>query len=150
MVTLTWNSPGTAALGLLSYNLYRDYVKIDSGITALTTTDDLAGMPYATYTYHVTAVYAEGESGYSNGASVDYTQVLEPVTDVTAIVSGANIELSWTASTGATSYNVYRISDPFATPTPSDLIGTPTSPAYTDENILLTEAKAFYVIVAVN
>ncbi len=74
----------------------------------------------------------------------------EPVTDVTALVNGTDIELYWTAPVGATSYNVYRISDPFATPTPGDLIGTPTSPAYTDENVLLTETKAFYVIVAVN
>ncbi len=93
-------------------------------------------------------------SSGSDCAWIDYITFppigpLEPVTDVTVLVSGSDIELYWTAS-GATSYNVYRISDPFATPTPGDLIGTATTPTYTDENVLLTEEKTFYVIVAVN
>ncbi|MBU1706542.1 hypothetical protein KKB28_01340, partial [bacterium] len=74
----------------------------------------------------------------------------EPVTDVTAVVNGTDIELHWTTPVGATSYKVYRVADPFATPTPGDLIGTPGTANFTDEDILSSEVQGYYIVVAVN
>jgi hypothetical protein len=98
----------------------------------------------------VKAIYTGGESGYSDPAVVDYYAGPYPVTDVTALVSGTDIALSWTASSGAESYKVYRVAEPFVAWGPEDLIGTTADTNYTDEGILLTEAMAFYVVIAVN
>jgi hypothetical protein len=149
VVSLTWNSPG-ASLGLLGYNLYRNGVKIASSITAVSTTDELEGLPYDTYTYRVTAVYSGGESGFSNPASVVYTAEPDPVTDLTAISSGTDIVLHWTATLGAESYSVYRVTEPYMIPTPSDLIGTTAATSYTDVGVLNTLETAFYVVIATN
>jgi hypothetical protein len=150
VVNLSWNSPAGPTLDLLGYDLYRDFEEIQSMITGLSATDDLSGMPFGTYTYHVKAIYTDGESGYSDPAMVDYYAGPNPVTDVTALVSGTDIALSWTASSGAESYQVYRVAEPFVAPEPGDLIGTTADTNYTDEGILLTEAMAFYVVIAVN
>jgi len=150
LVNLSWNSPGGPTLDLLGYDLYRDFERIDSLISGLSATDDLSGMPFGTYTYHVKAVYSEGESGYSNPAVVDYTTAPHPVTDVTALVSGTDIVLLWTAPSGAESYKIYRVAEPFTPPTPGDLIGTTGTTSYTDEDVLVSEEKAFYIVIAVN
>jgi hypothetical protein len=74
IVTLTWNSPGSAGMvaSLLSYNVYRQGEMIDSLIYNLTCQDDLSGMPLGVYEYYVTAVYDQGESGPSDTVEVDY------------------------------------------------------------------------------
>ncbi|MBM3324953.1 MAG: fibronectin type III domain-containing protein, partial [Calditrichaeota bacterium] len=149
IVTLTWNSPGSSR-GLLGYNLYRNDHQVGSTIAGLTTTDDLHGQPYGTYTYHVKALYTSGESGNSNPAVVDYIAEPDPVVDLTALVSGTDIVLHWTATSGAETYRVYRIAEPFAVPTPGDLIGTTDATSYTDVGVLTTTEVAFYIVVAVN
>jgi len=54
---------------LLGYNVYRNGNKINSALVTETSYSD-NGLNAGTYEYHVTAVYAEGESGYSNAAVV--------------------------------------------------------------------------------
>jgi hypothetical protein len=149
IVTLTWNSPGSSR-GLLGYNLYRNSHQIASMIPGLSTTDDLHGQPYDTYTYTVRAVYSAGESGDSNPASIGYTAEPNPVVDLTAMASGSDIILNWTATAGAESYEVYRVADPFAVPTAGDLIGTTPSTTYTDVGASGTMEMAFYIVIAVN
>jgi hypothetical protein len=74
----------------------------------------------------------------------------EAVTDVTAAVSGTDIVLAWTATTGADSYKIYRVTEPYAAPTPGDLICTTANTTYTDAGVLATMETAFYIVVAAN
>lgn len=54
---------------LLGYNVYRNGNKINAAVVTGTTYTD-NGLAAGTYEYQVTAVYSEGESGFSNTASV--------------------------------------------------------------------------------
>jgi fibronectin type 3 domain-containing protein len=103
----------TAVSGAASYNVYRStalngtYVKINAaavGSNSFTNTGLSAG---ETYYYKVTAVDAGGESTQSNAAFV----TLKPSVP-TGLSSTANspnsITITWTAVSGAASYNIYR------------------------------------------
>jgi malectin (di-glucose binding ER protein) len=68
-------------------------------------------------------------------------------TNLTGVAGSGQVALSWTASTGATAYNVYRgtVFDGEAT-TP---IATVTSPSYTDTSVT-NETLYFYEVAATN
>lgn len=69
----------TAGLTLKGYNVYRDGRKLnDAPIEANAYTDDKAVMG-GSYTYKVTAVYAEGESDYSDEVTVSGATSIESV-----------------------------------------------------------------------
>jgi endo-1,4-beta-xylanase len=73
------------------------------------------------------------------------TQVPPPPTGLTATAGNAQVQLSWNASTGATSYNVKRSTTsggPYAT------VGSPTSTSFTNTN-LTNGTTYFYVVSAV-
>ncbi len=111
-IILAWNASGGAA----SYNLYRSTTAGGEGTTPYKT--GLYGTSYADtgvvastpYYYTVTAVNAGGESAPSNEANATTgTSALPAPTGLTATaVSSTEIDLSWTAVVGATSYNLYR------------------------------------------
>src|ERR1700722_3719477 len=109
--SLTW----TASSGATSYNVKRGMV---SG-GPYTTVGSPAGTTYAdssltngtAYYYVVTAVDATGESGDSNQATATPTAAPTapaPPLNLTATGGYQHVSLAWTASTGATSYNVKR------------------------------------------
>src|SRR5208337_353949 len=66
-----------------------------------------------TYYYVVTAVNARGESAPSPKVSATPTAnpTLEPPTGVTATSGDGEVTVSWSAATGAVSYNVYYSTD---------------------------------------
>ncbi len=113
-VTLNW----TASSGAASYNVYRGgaaageaTAPIATGITATTfvNTGLTNGSPYF---YKVAAVNTGGTSALSNEANAT-PQASAPTlpaapTGLTATAGNAQVTLNWTASSGATSYNVYR------------------------------------------
>ena len=107
-VGLTWG----ASLGASSYNIYRATSLGTEGLTpfqsGITTTSFLntglaAGV---TYYYQVTAVDTSGESGKSVEASAMTASVIP--TNVTAVGGTNQVSLTWSASLGAISYNIYR------------------------------------------
>ena len=110
-VFLNWElSPGAT-----NYNVYRSttnggpYTKIASGVSSTSYTD--SGLNNGTtYYYVVTAVNGYGESGYSSQASATPCAFPAAPTGLTATGGNAQVALSWTASSGATSYNVERSS----------------------------------------
>jgi fibronectin type 3 domain-containing protein len=112
-VRLSW----TGSAGAGSYNVYRgtspsgeESMPVATGVlTPLY--NDIAVTNGTTYYYQVTAVNAFGESGPSNEMSAMPQQNAPPPPpnklSATPTSTGV-VSLSWTASPGATTYNVYR------------------------------------------
>jgi len=105
-------SGSTDARTLVGYNIYRDGEKInDEPVTSTNYTDygiDLADG----HTYTVTAVYAEGESGYSNEVVLNYaTGINDVATDNGATVVGIYSIDGKVLSTPQQGVNIMRMSD---------------------------------------
>ncbi|HEY7424670.1 MAG TPA: fibronectin type III domain-containing protein, partial [Gemmataceae bacterium] len=145
-VALSW----TASSGAASYNIYRGTssggeTKIASGVTT-TAYSDSGLSAGTTYFYEVTAVNSVGESGLSNEASATTPSVPAAPTNLTASANPAQVALSWTASSGAPSYNIYRgTSSGGETEVASGVMAT----AFTDSG-LSAGTTYFYEVTAVN
>jgi titin len=107
-ITLSWTAPQGAA----TYNVYRsttsggeNNIPVITGLKTTTYTDPALASD-TTYYYEVTAVDPGGESARSTEASA-LTAPAAPA-GLTASVTQVHISLKWTASTGATSYKIYR------------------------------------------
>src|SRR5205085_10284461 len=94
------------------YNVYRATTRHGEGskpyavgVTTASFTDPgvVSGL---TYFYQVSAVNGGGESGKTSEVS----QTLAPAAPTALLAHGGatQVTLSWVASTGATSYNIYR------------------------------------------
>jgi hypothetical protein len=107
-VDLSW----TGSLGATGYDVYRDGVKLAASPVTGTTFHDSGLAASTTYSYVVTAVNSVGESGPSNTAPVTTNAVVVTppgaFTLSATATSKSTIALSWTASSGATSYQVFR------------------------------------------
>jgi fibronectin type 3 domain-containing protein len=147
--SLTW----TASSGATSYYVKRGTVSggpyTAVGTPAGTTYVDTKLTNGTAYYYVVTAVSATGESANSNQASATPTAgPTAPVPPLNLTATGGNqqVSLAWTASTGATSYNVKRATTnggPYTT------VASPTGTSYTDAAV--TNGTAYYyVVTAVN
>ncbi|MGO8669919.1 MAG: fibronectin type III domain-containing protein, partial [Capsulimonadaceae bacterium] len=150
-VSLSW----TSSTGATSYNVYRGTATGAESATPLTpsstttTYTDATVINGTTYFYKVAAVNQGGTSGLSNEASTTPNPPAPSApTGLTATPGNAQVSLSWSSSTGATSYNVYRgtatgaeSATPIATST--------TSTAYTDASVT-NGTTYFYKVAAVN
>ena len=147
--SLTW----TASSGATSYNVKRatasggPYATVAS--PAATTYADTSLTNGTAYYYVVTAVGATGESGNSNQASATPTAApTAPVPPLNLTATGGNqqVSLAWTASAGATSYNVKRAATnggPYTT------VASPAGTSYTDTTVT-NGTPYYYVVTAVN
>jgi subtilase family serine protease len=107
-VTLTWTADQYAT----SYNLYQASTSGAEGTTPVLsnapgTSATIGGLQNAqSYFFTIAGVTAYGVSAQSNEVSV----TLPPAapTGVTATGTATAVQLTWSASTGATSYNVYQ------------------------------------------
>jgi fibronectin type 3 domain-containing protein len=148
-VTLAW----TASTGATSYNVKRSttdggpYTQLaaptSSGYTDSTVTNG------TTYFYVVSALNADGESANSAQASATPQAPIVPPaapTNLTATPGNAAVTLTWTASTGATSYNVKRATTDGG---PYTTLAAPTSNGYTDSTVT-NGTTYFYVVSALN
>ncbi len=111
-VTVSW----TASAGATSYEIWRNTVDDSASATSVGTDlaspfDDTGAVPGQTYFYWVTASNACGTSGFSlsDQGTRDASGTPAP-TGVTASdgTSCTSITVSWTASAGATSYQIWR------------------------------------------
>jgi fibronectin type 3 domain-containing protein len=149
-VTLNW----TASAGATSYNICRGTTANGQSATPIAT--GITGTSYTntgltngtTYYYKVAAVNASGTSAYSNEASATPSaggSAPAAPTGLTATAGNAQVGLGWTASSGATSYNIYRgttANGQSATPIATGITGT----SYT--NTGLTNGTTYYYKVA--
>ncbi len=144
-VTLNW----TASTGAVSYNVKRLNDNAVANGTGTTFTDSNLTNG-TTYNYVVSAVNAGGESAASNQASAMPLPAPAAPTDLSATAGNAQINLSWTAISGATSYNLQRgtTSGVYNTTIAVPDAGTPTV-TYSDAN-LSNGTAYYYVVSAVN
>ncbi|MGO8670043.1 MAG: malectin domain-containing carbohydrate-binding protein [Capsulimonadaceae bacterium] len=147
-VALSW----TASTGATSYNVYRGTASGGESATAIatgvtTTSYTNTGLTNGTaYYYKVAALNASGTSAQSTEASATPTTgVPAAPTGLTATAGNAQVALSWTASTGATSYNVYRGTASGGESATAIATGV-TATSYT--NTGLTNGTAYYYKVA--
>ncbi|HXX93072.1 MAG TPA: hypothetical protein VEN81_05530, partial [Planctomycetota bacterium] len=147
-VNLTW-APGT---GATSFNVKRStsatgtFTNLATGLLGTTYSDTTAviGTPYY---YEVTSVGAPGESAPSNVASGTALSPIAPPTNLTAQAGNHVVNLSWTASGQATSYNVKRGTVNNG-PYPTVFTGITTT-TYSDTTAA-NNTTYFYVVTAVN
>ena len=103
-----------------------------------------------TYDYRIRAFNAGGDGPYSNTSEATTLSTLPTPAPVltTTPASSTEIDLSWTASVGASSYDIYRCQGS-NTCTPSTKIATVTGTTYKDMG--LTPATTYgYQVIAVN
>ena len=144
-INLSW----PASSGATSYNVKRatvsggPYTTVATGVTATTYYD--AGLSGSTiYYYVVSAVNTYGESGNSTQASA--TTLGGAPTGLTATAGNNQVALSWTASSGATSYNVKRAT---VSGGPYTTIASPATNNYTDTTAA-SGTTYYYVVSTVN
>ena len=147
-VVLTW----TASMGATGYNVKRATVSGGPYTQLATTTTpgytDSSAKYSTTYFYVVSALNAAGESANSTQVSATLALPNAPLTptNVIATAGNAQVGLTWTASSGATSYNVLRSTTNGG---PYTQIATPTSTSYSDTP-LVVGTTYYYVVSAVN
>ncbi|MFO7660809.1 MAG: FlgD immunoglobulin-like domain containing protein [Candidatus Cloacimonadaceae bacterium] len=145
LVSLSWELPVESTPA--GYNVYRDDVLITpTQVTALTFEDNTAQVG-TTYSYHVTALYTDpvGESDPSN---IVQAEPLNPPTELSAQVTGDDVNLSWTSPFVPAAMNLRDLTG-FKVFRDGTLITTITDPdteTYTDEN--LTPGTYAYTVSA--
>jgi hypothetical protein len=146
-VNLTW----TASSGATSYYLKRSTTsgaEIQIAALSATTYADNAVTNGTKYFYVVSAYNSYGQS--ANSAEASATPVAPPPPTIPAVPTGlqatggnAQVSLTWTASTGATSYHVKRSTTSGSAYTQ---IAAPAATNYTDTG--LTNSTAYYYVVS--
>lgn len=134
LVSLNWNIPAESVP--VGYNIYRNDEVINlTPITALVYQDNTA-LVGTTYSYYVTALYTDPE-GESVPSNVVQAEPLNPPTELTAVIDGDDVTLSWISPFGSgqgnlrdlTGFKIFRNSVLIAT------LPDPDSETYTDANL---------------
>jgi fibronectin type 3 domain-containing protein len=142
-IALTWN----ASTGAATYNVLRatsangSYTTVASALTG-TSYNDTGLASGTTYYYVITATDGSGSS--ANSTQVNAITAPASPSGVTATAGNGQVALSWTASTGATGYNVLRATSANGsyTTVASGVAGT----SYTDTG--LANGTTYYYAVA--
>ena len=152
-LTVSW----AAVSGATSYNVYRrangcgsnQWNSVRTGETGTTWTDTGAALG-STYGYYVESVNACGTAGsYSNCSSGTHTlQTPAAPTGLSATGTCTAVDLSWTASSGATSYEIWRTTNSNCT-TGAASIGTSATTTYSDTSAV-AGTTYYYTVKAVN
>lgn len=151
-VGLTW----TVSAGATGYNIYRGLTSrgesttpINASPVTTTSYNDTTVTNGTTYFYYVKAVSGAGQSHRSNEVSATPAAPAPPApTNLTATPSTGQVQLNWTASAGAATYNIYRgttSGGESTTPLAAGVTGT----TYTD-NAVTGGTTYYYYVRAVN
>jgi Fibronectin type III domain len=147
--SLSWTASSSAASYAVKRAMASGGPYTTVGSPAATTYVDTSLANGTTYYYVVLAVNAIGASGSSNQATA--TPAAPPAApaaplNLTATGGDQQVSLKWTASTGATSYNVKRAATnggPYTT------VASPAGTTYTDTPVT-NGTTYYYVVTAVN
>jgi len=152
-IGLTWS----ASTGASSYSVYRGTTSGGEGSTPITS--GLTGTSYTNtglangtkYYYKVAAVNSAGTSGQSSETSAtpaSTVTVPSAPTGLAATAGNAQVNLSWSATSGATSYNIYRSTTSGGEGSTAVASGI-TSSSYINTG-LTNGTKYYYKVAAVN
>ena len=152
-VAIAW----TASSGATSYHVKRGTASAGpfTQISAPTSTNftDTGLTNGTTYFYVVSALNSAGESANSTAASAKPTAPTQSQSQIPPIPTGliatagnAQVSLTWTISSGATSYHVKRST---TTGGPYTQVSAPTTDSFTDVS-LTNGTKYFYVVSALD
>jgi len=150
-INLTWDS---SLSGATSYYLYQStsYYGTYSNIAVLTSSSyaNTGLTTNSTYYYKVQAVNSSGSSGYSaivSATTANSSSIPSSPTNLVATVAGpGQINLTWDAVSGATSYYLYRSTSYYGT---YSNIVVLTSPSYANTG-LATNGTYYYKVQAYN
>jgi S-formylglutathione hydrolase FrmB len=150
-VQVTW----TASPGATSYTVYRATqrwgTKTALGTTSNTTYDDTTALAGKIYYYYIKATNAYGTSNFSASNAGSRSEgtpppggTPPPPTNVQASdwTYMDKVQVTWTASPGATSYTVYRATQPRGTKT---ALGTTSNTTYDDTTALAGKIYYYYI-----
>ncbi|HEX4962143.1 MAG TPA: fibronectin type III domain-containing protein [Thermoanaerobaculia bacterium] len=153
--SLSWTTSGSAV-----YDVFRNetgcnagFTKISSGSSATTLSDTVLSNGL-TYFYQVTA-FPSGNEACASAPSTCISVTPSPIactppaapTGVTATATGqSTATVSWTASSGATSYKIFRSTTSGG---PYTQVGTSTTTSFADSG-LTCNTTYFYVVTASN
>jgi fibronectin type 3 domain-containing protein len=146
-VMLSWS----ASTGATSYTVKRSTTSGAEAQLATTTTTaytDATAKNGTKYFYELSASNASGESAHSAEVSATPTapqQAPSAPTNLAAVGGNAQVALTWSASTGATGYNIKRGPSSGA----ETQLATSTTASYTDSTAK-NGTKYFYVVSATN
>lgn len=147
-VFISWSAVASAT----GYNVYRSTTfgttgSLYAGNIGTANLGDGAATNGTTYYYSVTAINSAGvESAVprqSAGATPSSTNVPSAPTSVVATAQNAAVAVTWAAVAGVTSYRVYRST---VSGTLGALVGSPTTPSFTDTG--LTNGTPYYYQVS--
>ena len=146
-VDLSWS----AVAGAASYSLKRSataggpFTAVSSGLAAIGVSD--TGLSAGTrYHYVVSAANSSGESIDSSAVSV-FTRPAGPAGLAAVAANDSQIDLTWNAASGATSYNLKRSTIPGG---PYTSVGTGLASTSSSDTGLSAGTHYYYVISAVN
>ncbi|MBI5770849.1 MAG: hypothetical protein HZA93_23935 [Verrucomicrobia bacterium] len=132
-VTVTWSAVAAAD----SYNVYRDGTLIASGLTA-STYDDTTATVNVGYAYNVKAVVTGVETSAYGTSDNGMRLLISAPTGVAATDTDLDqIDVSWSAATGAASYEVWRDGTQLAT----GLTGL----SYTDSSVTVNVTYSYQI-----
>jgi hypothetical protein len=142
-VDLSW----TGSSGASGYYVYRDGTKLP--LVSGTSFHDSGLSPSTQYSYVVTATNAAGDSGPSNTALVTTNAAtVSPPGSFTlsgSATSATSVRLTWTPSSGANSYAVYRRKGSKGGPT---LVGGCVSSGCNDTGLSPATSYSYFVIAS--
>jgi fibronectin type 3 domain-containing protein/archaellum component FlaG (FlaF/FlaG flagellin family) len=146
-ITLSWG-PAAEAMGYLVYRSAGSdglYAKITTSAVTATSYTNTGLSAGTTYYYKVSTVNGDRESEKS--AYVFALTVPSAPADVGVVTaSSRSIRVSWSAATGAESYNIYRSDTAAGT---YDQVGTSATTSYTDTALQLNSSY-YYKVSALN
>jgi hypothetical protein len=129
-IAITWAAPASGNVD--TYSVFRDGSSIATGI-AVTNYTDTGRTPGTSHSYTVKAV-ANSETSAASSASTGYTAPNNVTIGTATATSKSAITLTWSAATGASSYNIYDNSGTFvknASGTSTSITGLTSYTTYT-------------------
>ena len=106
--------------------------------------DNLSGLEYSYWNH-----YSPGAAQLESGRAIKFTtdppirEETALIEDLTIVISGNNVELTWAEAAAAQIYYIYKSGQPYFTNSAATLYDSAAVSQYTDENALINEA-AFY------